>query len=519
MFVRHRVPGVVTRVVAALIVAASALSACSETADSGAKAEKAPAFAFPKGFLWGTATAGFQVDMGCPTLAAEACEDRNSDWYQFVTDAKMVKDKGNHVSGQPVSVGPGMWETYDDDFQRAAEGLHNNAIRLSIEWSRLFPKADAANAKSVADLDAFVDAKARDHYRAMFQAARKRKLTLLVTLNHYTLPLWIHDGKACNANLTTCKARGWVDKDVIVPHLARFAGWCARTYGAEIDLWATLNEPFAVVLSGYLLPSADRTNPPALTFYWEDGVAVAFTMMEAHARMYDAVHQEDKIDVDGDGKAAQVGLVPNLVAMKPSNPDNPKDVVAAEHLAHVYNRVFLEATVYGKLDRNLDGVFEETRDDMKGKMDFIGINYYTRILAQGKPIPGAADKFPYLDSSPDLAAGVWQDYPQGMAEVVTWAATEYKLPIYITENGTSGDKAAAFESYFRPHLQALHGAMQQPGVDVRGYFAWSLLDNYEWNHGMAMRFGLYEVDTTTKARTLTPAGAAYGETARRGGFD
>jgi beta-glucosidase/6-phospho-beta-glucosidase/beta-galactosidase len=236
--------------------------------------------------------------------------------------------------------------------------------------------------------------------------------------------------------------------------------------------------------------------------------------------VYDVIHAADTVDVGGDQKAARVGLVPNLVAMKPSNPDNPKDIVAAEHLSHVYNRVFLEATINGKLDRNLDGIFEETRDDMKGRMDWIGINYYTRILAKATPIPGADKLYPYLDASPDLAAGVWQDYPEGIAEVVTWAAQTYKLPVIITENGTAMDKSAAWDSYLRPHLMALHGAMQQPDVEVLGYFVWSLLDNYEWNHGMAMRFGMFAVDETpAKVRTLTPAGAAYGEAARRNGFD
>lgn len=501
-----------------------ALSACDgggdgDTADSGSSEPK-PAYAFPSTFLWGTATAGFQVDMGCPTKPAAECDDTASDWYQWVTDPALIKDKSTHLSGQPVSVGPGMWETYDADFARASEQLHSKAIRLSVEWSRLFPDAAADAATTLGELDALVNVKARDAYRAMFKAARDRDMQLLVTINHYTLPLWLHDGKACNKNIETCKAKGWADAAHILPRIALFAGWCAKTYGDQVDLWATINEPFAVVLSGYLLPTADRTNPPGLAFQWTMGVDVAFTMMEAHARMYDAIHAADTVDADGDSKPARVGLVPNLVAMKPANPDNPKDVIAAEHLSHVYNRVFLEATILGKLDRNLDGVFEETRDDMKGRMDWIGINYYTRILAKATPIPGADKLYPYLDASPDLGAGVWQDYPEGIAEVVTWAAQTYKLPVIITENGTAMDKAKAWDSYLRPHLIALHGAMQQPGVEVLGYFVWSLLDNYEWNHGMAMRFGLFAVDDTpAKTRTLTPAGAAYGEAARRGGFD
>lgn len=510
----------------------TALLACGGKEQSGGDATGAstdatadasttpPKHLFPKTFLWGTATAGFQVEAGCPTLPAEQCEDRSSDWYQWVTDPDLGADKANYVSGQPLSAAPGMWETYDADFQAARKQLHNGAVRVSLEWSRLFPDGKAENAKSLEELDKLAHAGARDAYRAMFAAARKHKLTLLVTVNHYTLPLWVHDGKACNKDPDTCQASGWLQPTRMVPLIALYAGWCARTFGDSVDLWGTINEPFAVVLSGYLLPSADRTNPPGIYFAWDKGVKVAFAMMEAHAKMYDAIHAHDGVDVDGDGRNAAVGLVPNLVAMHPANPDNPDDLVAVEHLSHVYNRVFLEATVLGKLDRNLDGVFEEDRPDMKGRMDWIGINYYTRILAQKKPIPGADKLFPYLDSSPDLAAGVWQDYPEGLAEVVRWASKNYGLPIYITENGTAKDKSTAWETFFRPHLLALHGVMQEPGVDVRGYFVWSLVDNYEWNHGMGMRFGLLAVDDTpAKSRTLTAAGEAYGAAAQRNGLD
>ena len=477
--------------------------------------------AFPKGFLWGTATAGFQVDMGCPTLSAAACDDTHSDWYQFVTDPDLVADASNYLKGEPVSIGPGMWETYDADFARAKTELHNNAVRLSLEWSRLFPDGAAEKATTVEELDAYANTKARDHYRAMFASARKHGLTLLVTLNHYTLPLWVHDGKACNIQgVDTCKNRGWIDKDRIIRTIALYSGWCAKNFGDQVDLWATLNEPFAIVLSGYILPSKDRTNPPAVYFNVDHGIQVAFTMMEAHARMYDAVHTYDTVVADGGNSPAMVGLVPNLTVVQPNDPTDPAAVTAAAHLHHVYNQVFLEATINGRLDRNLDGIYEEVRDDMKGRMDYIGVNYYTRIIAQPKPFPGAAEKYPFLDATPDLAAGVWQDYPAGIREMVSWAAKTYKLPVIITENGTFKDKATAFEGFLKPHLTELHKAMAEPGVTVLGYFMWSLLDNYEWNHGMALRFGLYAVDTTkqSKPRTLTELGRKYGEVAEKNGF-
>src|SRR5690606_37329820 len=136
-------------------------------------------------------------------------------------------------------------------------------------------------------------------------ALKAQNLRPLVTLNHYTLPLWLHDGKSCHQDPFTCEDAGWLDRDRILEQIALYAGFCAREFGAEIDLWATLNEPVGVVASGFLLPSPTRTNPPGIS---NPSLAVEalFAMIEGHARMYDAVHAEDVIDADGDGLAAEV---------------------------------------------------------------------------------------------------------------------------------------------------------------------------------------------------------------------
>jgi len=490
---------------------ASGSTGSDAAADAGPKLDHA----FPEGFLWGTATAGFQVDMGCPTMPADKCEDRHSDWYQFITDKDLVADKSLHIKGEPPAIGPGMWETYDADFKRAGQELHNNAIRLSIEWSRLFPKADAAAAKTVADLDKFADKDAVAHYRKMFASANAHGLQLLVTLNHYTLPLWVHDGKACNADLAGCKARGWLDPEN-EKRIALYAGFCAKTFGDQVDLWATLNEPFAVIMAGYVLPSADRTNPPGVYLKVKEGIDVAQAMIRGHAGMYDAIHANDKADVDKDGKSALVGLVPNLAATSPSKPDSAADKEAVKRFDYVYNRYFLEALVHGKWDGDLDGKVDKVDDTLKGRMDYIGINYYTRIYVTEGEIPGTT--YPMLKFLPDQSKGVWNFDPTGLGEVIELAGS-YGVPIYITENGTFEDKATAFDSFMKPHFEVLHAAIDK-GADVRGYFCWSLLDNYEWNHGMALRFGLYSVDTADKAkpRTLTKMGQRYGEVAKANGF-
>lgn len=484
-----------------LIIVTVVLSACTPGKPGDSSDTSAPAETFGDDFLWGASIAGFQVDPGCPTLPAEQCEDRGSDWYQWVTDPELVAETSNYLSGEPLSDGPGHFELYPQDVGLAADELGLGGLRVSIEWSRLFPDGAAEQATTVAELADHADPEAVAFYHDYFATIRAAGLTPLVTLNHYTLPLWLHDGKACHQDIAGCTDRGWLDRDRIVPAIALYAGFCAAEYGDDVDLWATLNEPLAIVLAGYLLPSPDRTNPPGVSDA-DLAFQVVFNLVEGHAAMYDAVHANDGVDADGDGLAAQVAMVPNLAAIAPTDPDDPDDLRAAEDADYVYNRVMLNAAVLGELDRDLDGIAEEQRPDLAGRMDWIGVNYYTRITVRSlsSPLFGDYQKTSFF---PDV---LWEEYPEGLGEVLTEAA-EYGLPSMVTENGTQPTEDSE-EQFLRPHLASLLAA-KTAGVDVRGYFYWTLMDNYEWNHGMSYRFGLYETDLATKARTLRPMGEAY----------
>jgi len=497
-----------------LVLAMFSVAAIGCSGDSEPE-PKNPEANFPKSFLWGTAVAGFQVEAGCPTIPASECEDPNSDWYQWVTDAELIADSSTEVSGEPLSHAPGMWETYAEDFARARDDLHTNAIRMSLEWSRLFPDGAAETATTIDELATHADADAVAHYRAMFASARDHGLTLLVTLNHYTLPLWIHDGKACHQDLDGCEDRGWLDHDRIVPAIGLYAGFCARTFGDQVDLWATVNEPFGMVISAYIFPSAERTNPPGVTLHVAEGVTAIEGLIRGNAAMYDAVHANDTADADGDGVPAKVGPVKAVVAFAPQDPSNTDDLVAVEHADYVWNRVFVNGVVHGQLDHDLDGVVDETLPELAGRLDYLGINYYTRIKVQllgGTIAPG----YELTDFLPELATGLFNAYPEGLYEVISTMSADYGEPIIITENGMLEPTDDAGETYLVPHLRAVNRAMVE-GHEVLGYFYWSLVDNYEWNHGMDFRLGLFALDIDTKARTLRPIGARYGEiTAARG---
>lgn len=465
---------------------------------------------FPEGFQWGAAVAGFQVDMGCPTLPDAECLDTRSDWYQWVTDPTIVEKESLHVSGQPVQDGPGMWELFEQDVARArADGL--TAFRMSIEWSRLFPDT-VEELGTVEELDARANPAAVARYHEMFSALHDAGLQPLVTVNHYTLPLWVHDGAACHVDLETCPARGWVDKDRLVPLIARYAGWVAREYGDQVDQWATLNEPFATTASGYLQPGEDRSAPPGRTLDGPSTVASIEGQIEAHAAMYDQMKLWDTEDADGDGDPAFVGLVLNMVDIQPADEADPDDAVAVEHARHLYHRLFLDGLTSGSWDDDRDGVFDRLRAEHADRLDWLGINYYNEMKAQAiggfRPL---GDLVPAFDFFPTFS---WDPHTVGIRRVVEEAAG-YGVPLFISENGTPHVDQAP--QVLEEHLAHLSDVIAE-GADVRGYMYWSWVDNYEWNHGLDLRFGLYELEAGTKARLPRPVVERYREIIERGGL-
>ncbi|MBI4704442.1 MAG: glycoside hydrolase family 1 protein [Deltaproteobacteria bacterium] len=227
--------------------------------------------------------------------------------------------------------------------------------------------------------------------------------------------------------------------------------------------------------------------------------AVMVALIEAHARMYDAVKAGDKLDADGDGQAAQVGVVYAMAPVAPADPENPLDVQGAKNLFYLWNMAYLNAVAKGDLDAELTGKSVH-RQDLAGRMDWLGINYYTRITAQGTSEPFLPELSP-LSTFNALTVEPWEDYPRGIYEMAMLVQAELGLPSMVTENGAAdpNDDGTA-PSYLVRHLSWLSRAVQA-GADVRGYFYWTLMDNYEWNHGMDIRMGLFAVDKDDPKKT------------------
>lgn len=478
---------------------------------------------FPANFGFGSATAGFQVEMGCPTMAAATCEDRNSDWYQWITTDRIVDNGLLYMSGDAPETGPGFFETYREDIGRAGgkgQGeLGNNVLRLSIEWSRVFPTAtfglEGDALKAAADPAALV------YYHDVLAALKERGMRASVTVTHYSLPLWIHDGNRCNEDIGECmdaEVAGWAtpNRGRIVNEIAKYAGFLGREFGADVDEWATENEPFsAVVVPGYILATEMRSNPPGRSATWmhvDAAKTATLALIEGHARMYDALKANDLVDADGDGTAASVGIVYAFSDIQPLT-DSEGDKKVTEDAKYFFHYLFMDGIAKGIVDPNWDkGRGKGTvRPDLQNRLDWIGVNYYFRFRAQNTVV----NTLPFI--SPLITFNMTQPFDgecPTCIENAAFAALEYGKPIVISETGFPAQASDDAEVQNRKQTAWLVStlgtveSMVQRGIDVRGYYAWSLMDNYEWNHGMGMRFGLYSVDPTTKARSVRPAGQA-----------
>ncbi len=495
------------------LVAACVAAACSSTDEP--VSEPPPSGEFPEGFIFGSATAGFQVEMGCPTLPSDQCDDTASDWYAYVMSPEMQDDALTFLSGDdPSKVGPGHWELYENDYDLARNELHNNSFRMSLEWSRIFPTStDGIEGHDA--LMAVANEDALDTYHAMFEAMRARGLEPMVTLHHYTMPTWIHDGIACHEDVASCADRGWLGEERVVRELAKYAGFVAREFGGSVDLWATQNEPFAVVLSAFLQPSQTRSNPPALLLDYEAAKTALRSMVFAHAAMVDAVRENDTADADGDGASSMVGVVHAMAPALPKDPDRDLDRQAAKNTFYIWNLLFLDATARGTFDEDVDGN-QTLVDDLAGRMDFIGLNYKMSMRVEGRPTSFLPELSPLLTINP-FTLDLSEIHPRGLYEMCHFLQGRYGLPIYITENNGQalwkGDVELE-KRYVVENLRWVSYAIDQ-GVDIRGYYYWAFMDNYEWNHGMDIRLGLYAVDPTDPDKTRTPRGIAplYGEVA------
>jgi beta-galactosidase len=346
---------------------------------------------------------------------------------------------------------------------------------------------------------------------------RANNFEVFVCLNHFTLPLWIHDPITVRKTRLRAGPKGWVDESTIV-EFTKYAAYMAWKLGDIVDNWATFNEPSVIPETSYMI--LESGFPPGLNNF-RVSRKVALNLVVAHARSYDAIKKFGTVKADKkSGCAANVGLIHNVIPVKPFSPKMESDVKAAEFMNIMHNKFFIQAVSDGWLDKNLNGVRKkgEIKNYLAQRLDWIGVNYYSRLVVKGKTsmlaklfagIPAVPELIPNYglgcqpnsksaDGLPASDIG-WEIYPEGMLEALKTMKT-YGKPIFITENGIADKEDALRPSFTIEHLKVLEKAISEEKIDVRGYFHWALTDNYEWAKGFSQKFGLYAVDFETKSR-------------------
>jgi beta-glucosidase len=475
--------------------ALAVLVACSSSSggNGGGSASPPPAeVGFPSTFMWGSSTAGFQVEKG----------DSNTDWSQWVASGKIPSGDNPDVGG------PDALDHIDDDIA-AMTGSGQNAYRFSIEWGRVYPTmADFTNDTP--------DPAGVAIYTTLLQKLQAAHIKPLVTLVHFALPVWLSDGTPA----TSSQPQGWERPQTE----GLFATWCqraAKQWGGLVDFWATINEPLPYVLGGYVQGSF----PPGVALDLTRAFAVVKTEARAHAKCYDAVKAADTIDADGDGKASWVSLAKHQRTFHPYDASSSADQAAVTHVEYLWNRWFLNAIVDGNWDDDLDGAYTSPGDvkgdpTLKGRADFLGINYYSDTLISasvGLKIPAPINAAVYQANMPTGRPKTdfgWDIYPEGLGTVLDEAAT-YGLPLVVTENGIADARDVNRSRFLLEHFYQLGWAMQR-GDKILGYFHWALVDNFEWANGYCPHFGLFSYDKTTGARTPKGSVATYKSVATSG---
>ena len=433
--------------------------------------------------MWGSSTAGFQVEKG----------DVHTDWSHWVATPGKIKNGDSPDVGGPDALA----HIADDVANMTSVGL--NAYRFSIEWGRLYPTL----ADFMADTP---DPMALAAYDKLLAALKVAGIKPLVTINHYSLPDYLADVTR------PTQPYGWENAQTS----QLFTQLCTRMgtrYGDRVDWWVTINEPINLALAGYLQGSF----PPGVLLDGVRTAAVVKAQARAHVACYDALHAADTIDADGDGKAAVVSLALNMAAFNPFDPTDPDDPGAVQRTDYVYNQWFWNAVVKGNWDDDINGDYTGPNDKMNdpslaGRADYLGVNYYLQALIsahRGVIIPiinAAVYQADLPDPLPKTDFG-WDIYPDGFGRVLDEAAT-YGKPIVVTENGVADRADTTRARYTAEHLFQVGLAMAR-GDQVLGYFHWALVDNFEWASGYCPHFGLFSYDATTGTRTARASLATY----------
>jgi len=404
---------------------------------------------FPEGFLWGTASAAHQVEGA----------NRNNDWSLFEQEPGRIQD------GDTALVACDHYRRYREDF-RLLRQMRNNAHRLSIEWSRVEPAPGEFDTRQIR------------HYRDVLGELREQGLAPMLTLHHFTSPIWFAQGG------------GWAAPEAPEAFL-RFVRRVVDDLGDLVELWCTINEPNIYAANGYLIGEFPPGRKNDLRAAWR----VLANFRRGHVAAYRAIHEKLP--------DARVGLSHHKFLLLPAT--------------QALGDRWAARTTQGFMDRWPVGGMRRA-PVVETEADWIGIaHYWAQNAALDLRLP--RERFIRRTNPPGLPlTGMgWASDPAWMRGVLN-EVRHLGKPVYVTENGISTPDDTVRQEYLPAILRSVWGAIED-GVDVRGYFHWTSLDNFEWARGYSQKFGLIAVDRTTLEREVKPSGRLYARIAAANALD
>jgi len=411
---------------------------------------------FPQNFFWGAATSAYQVEGN----------NVNSDWWEWERRVGLRETSGEACR---------HYTLYKEDFDLARQ-LNHNAHRLSIEWSRIEPEEGKFCQKEL------------DHYRDVILSLRQVNLEPIVTLHHFTNPLWF------------ARLGGWQNKKA-PEYFLHYVEKVLEVLGKDVNFWVTINEPTVYIYHGFILgiwPPNKKSLLKAKRVV--DNFAVSH--MRAY-RLIHAVYRKKGLP------SPLVGFAQHMQAFIPVNPSFPaKGGIPKSHLKSFFIRGKNKFAVYLRNRLfNFDLIEKLTRSKV---IDFIGVNYYSRsLVGEGKC---SEESLPLKKNSLG-----WDIYPQGLYNLLV-RLKKYNLPVFILENGICSEDDNLRWEFIYGHLKNIHLAMKE-GVRVLGYIYWSLIDNFEWDKGFGPRFGLIEVDYLNYQRKIRESAKKFALVCKTGRLD
>lgn len=433
--------------------------------------------AFPEGFLWGAATAAYQVE-GSPLADGAG----TSIWHRFTHDPRLMI-----ASGDTGDVACDHYNRMESDVD-LMKRLGLQAYRFSISWSRILPGGTGR-----------VNQAGLDFYRRLVDRLNDAGIMPLPTLYHWDLPAALDD------------RGGWLNRD-IAEWFGEYAAVMYRALDGEVRRWATLNEPWVVADGGYL----NGVLAPGHRSIFECAIA-SRNLMRAHGRAVQVYRELGR---------HEVGVVFNIEPKYPAS-DSAEDLAATARADAYMNRQYADPALLGTCPPELREVYGEAWEDWSQDdlalacqpVDFVGINYYTRSVVRASDTAWPFYAEPVVQEGAQHTETDWEVFPEAMTRTLLWFRERYgDIPLYIMENGAAfADPASSAGGpiaddhrcrYLADHIAAVGDAIAA-GVDVRGYMVWSLFDNLEWALGYAKRFGIVHVDYETLERTPKKSADLY----------